>query len=108
MYSNNTAEYMRTIATKAQQKERDFPYELYNMIIEDIQKEASKGNFSTKYTFSKKQIENDLASFRNLQHDWQIIRKELFSLGYTFNTTIDFYDNQDFYYLDEFYIEILW
>lgn len=101
------ANSMRNIALEKQET-KDFPYELYDMVIKDIKKEAEKGNFSTKYTFTIDQINKDLRGFRNLQKDWNILREKLFSLGYTFTSTIELYDQLAYFDLNEFYIEIRW
>lgn len=85
-----TASDMRKLVKE--KKEKDFPYELYNIIIEDIENDAKRGIISHIYTFSTADINKDIKGFYNLKKDWKILSKKLYELGFECSSNIQCYD----------------
>lgn len=98
-----TASDMRKLV---KEKEKEFfPYELYEIIINDIEHDAKLGLTSNIYTFSTHQINKDLKGFINLQKDWPILGKKLTELGFHCSSNIHLYNILDF---DTYHITIEW
>ena len=101
-----TASDMRKLVKEKQ--EEFFPYELYGIIINDIEHDAKLGLTSHIYTFSTHQINENLKEFINLQKDWKILEKKLIELGFHCSSNIHLY-NSDFINLNTTYqITIDW
>ena len=98
-----TAEDMRKLVEE--NEEKDFPYELYNIFIKEIEHDAKMGLSSHTFCFSTSQINKDIEWFPNLQKDWKILEKKLVSLGFHCSSNIHLFGILDF---NTYHITIMW